>query len=56
MSGMLEDIEGVEVVVDDLFIWGENQAQHDEIKAEKGVGTCSPTKPQSEQREKPDQI
>ena len=30
MSDIFEDIEGVEVVVDDLLIWGENEAQHDE--------------------------
>ena len=29
MSEMLEDIEGVEVVVDDVLIWGENEDQHD---------------------------
>ena len=29
MSEMFEDIEGVEVVVDDLLIWGENEEQHD---------------------------
>ena len=30
MSDIFKDIEGVEVVVDDLLIWGENEAQHDE--------------------------
>ena len=30
MSDIFEDIEGVEVVVDDLLIWRENEAQHDE--------------------------
>ena len=29
MSEMLQDIEGVEVVVDDLLIWGETEEQHD---------------------------
>ena len=29
MSQMLEDIEDVEVVVDDILIWGENDDQHD---------------------------
>ena len=29
MSEMLEDIEGVEVVVDDILIWGENEEEHD---------------------------
>ena len=29
MSEMLEDIEGVEVMVDDILIWGENDNQHD---------------------------
>jgi len=29
MSEMFEDIEGVEVIVDDLLIWGENESQHD---------------------------
>ena len=29
MSEMMEDIEGVEVVVDDILIWGENDDQHD---------------------------
>ena len=28
MSQMFEDIEGVEVVVDDILIWGENEQQH----------------------------
>lgn len=27
---MFEDIEGVEVVVDDLLIWAETEAEHDE--------------------------
>ena len=26
---MFEDIEGVEVVVDDVLIWGETEDQHD---------------------------
>lgn len=30
MSEMFEDIPGVEVVVDDLLIWGENREEHDE--------------------------
>ena len=30
MSEMFEDIEGVEVVVDDLLIWGETEVEHDE--------------------------
>ena len=30
MSEMFEDIEGVEVVVDDLLIWGETESEHDE--------------------------
>ena len=30
MSEMFEDIEGVEVVVDDLLIWGETETEHDE--------------------------
>ena len=29
MSEMFEDIDGVEVVVDDLLIWGTTEAQHD---------------------------
>ena len=29
MSRMFEDIEGVEVVVDDILVWGENEQQHD---------------------------
>ena len=29
MSEMFEDIEGVEIVVDDLLIWGETEEQHD---------------------------
>ena len=29
MSEMFQDIEGVEVVVDDLLIWGESDEQHD---------------------------
>ena len=29
MSEMFHDIEGVEVVVDDLLIWGESEEQHD---------------------------
>ena len=28
-SIMTEDIDGVEVIVDDLLIWGENVSQHD---------------------------
>ena len=28
MSEMLEDFERVEVVVDDILIWGENKEQH----------------------------
>ena len=30
MSEIFSGIEGVEVIVDDLLIWGENQQQHDE--------------------------
>ena len=30
MSEMFEDSEGVEVVVDDLLIWGETEVEHDE--------------------------
>ena len=30
MSEMFEDIEGVEVVVDDIVVWGENKQQHDD--------------------------
>ena len=30
MSEMFEDIEGVEVIVDDLLIWGETEMEHDE--------------------------
>ena len=29
MSEMFEDIEGVEVVVDDMLIWGETEEEHD---------------------------
>ena len=29
MSQMFEDIEGVEVVVDDILVWGDNEQQHD---------------------------
>ena len=29
MSEMFEDIEGVEVVVDDLLIWGTTEKEHD---------------------------
>ena len=29
MSEMFEDIEGVEVVVDDLLIWGTTEEEHD---------------------------
>ena len=29
MSEMFEDIEGVEVVVDDIIIWGTTQEEHD---------------------------
>ena len=29
MSQMFEDIQGVEVVVDDILVWGENEQQHD---------------------------
>ena len=30
MSEMFEGVEGVEVVVDDILVWGENEQQHDE--------------------------
>ena len=30
MSHLFQDIEGVEVIVDDLVVWGENVEQHDE--------------------------
>nr|XP_039255361.1 uncharacterized protein K02A2.6-like [Styela clava] len=30
MSHLLENLEGVEVIIDDLLIWGENVKQHDE--------------------------
>ena len=30
MPQMFEDIEDVEVVVDDILIWGETEQQHDE--------------------------
>ena len=30
MSEIFEDIEGVEVIVDDILIWGETEAEHDE--------------------------
>ena len=30
MSEMFEDIEGVEVVVDEILVWGENKQQHDD--------------------------
>ena len=29
MNQIFDDIEGVEVIVDDLLIWGENEEQHD---------------------------
>ena len=29
MSEMFEDIPGVEVIVDDILVWGENEEQHD---------------------------
>ena len=29
MTEMFEDIEGVEVVVDDILVWGTNEAEHD---------------------------
>ena len=29
MSEMFENIEGVEVVVDDILVWGESEEQHD---------------------------
>ena len=29
MSEMFQDIEGVEVVVNDLLLWGESDEQHD---------------------------
>ena len=31
MSDIFGDIDGVEVVVDDLLIWAENEEQHDAI-------------------------
>ena len=30
MSQMFEDIEGVEVIVDDILVWGSTQTEHDE--------------------------
>ncbi len=30
MSQTFEDLEGVEVIVDDILVWGENEQQHDE--------------------------
>ena len=29
MSHLFDDIEGVECIVDDLVVWGENTEQHD---------------------------
>ena len=29
MAQIFEDIEGVEVVVDDILVWGETEEQHD---------------------------
>ena len=29
MSQMFEDIEGVEVVINNILVWGENEQQHD---------------------------
>lgn len=29
MSQTFEDLEGVEVIVDDILIWGGNEQQHD---------------------------
>ena len=38
MSEIFSGIEGVEVIVDDLLIWGENQQQHDErLRQEKNL-------------------
>ena len=44
MSEMFEDIEGVEVVVDDVLIWGETENQHDFLPNE-SPGTCQFSKP-----------
>ena len=30
MTQMFEDLEGVEVVVDDILVWGNNEKQHDD--------------------------
>ena len=29
MSHLFDDIEGLDVIVDDLVVWGENTEQHD---------------------------
>ena len=44
MSEMFEDIEGVEVVIDDVLIWGETENQHDFLPNE-SPGTCQFSKP-----------
>ena len=31
MAQMFEDVEGIEVVVDDILSWGENNQQHDDM-------------------------
>ena len=53
MSDMFEDIEGVEVIVDDMLIWGETEAQHD--KRLRKVLECARQRIlKTEQRQKPD--
>ena len=60
MSEMFEDIEGVEVVVDDLLIWGTTEEEHDTRGIRHKTGESPPARsaaePQVEQRQKSDQV
>ena len=51
MSEMFEDIKGVEVVVDDLLMWGEMETEHDERLRKVLKRTCQHVKLN---KEKPD--
>ena len=54
MSEMFEDIEGVEVVIDDLLIWGTTEEEHD-ARLEK-VLQCAQQRNLKLNKDEPDQV
>ena len=50
LSEMFEDTEGVEVIVDDLLIWGENTTRR---TPQNGIRMCHVTESETEQRKEP---